>query len=1165
MERIKVLFFAANPRGTDPLDLDREFREVEEEVRRATFREVVDLILVPGARPVDLLRKLNETRPQVVHFSSHGNPAELLLESGDFDEALALIRRSNADRDMVLARPGAMTATTGHPGHPEGGIQRVGKSALAHVLRACDEGNLRLVVLNACRSRSHAEELALEVDCVVCMNREISDRAAAKFAASFYGALAFGRSVQNAFDQGVARLAVECMAEADTPELVIRPGVDASQQVLIRERDPGEEPAEPVAEPRVPFIVPFSRNRDFVGREEDLLHLHRSLSGSGLHPVGIRPAGLTGMGGIGKTQLAVEYVYRYRDAYPDGVFWIDAAGALSEGFSRLATDHRLGWAGSERPRDEQIRAAFGELSRRPRGLLILDNLRDPAVLVAPVVPECVPEDLHCRLLFTTRRHDLGRFKAVEVTVLADAPALRLLCRHPSRQPALDPAHPDHEHARAIARMLGRLPLALELAGAYLGKSTGDVTLADYRAGLRSDGALATLDADAAELSEADLRRVHDPAVAATIGEQWASLEDDAARLVLRVAAVFPESRPVPISQLGLLSGLSDNARPGRLSLLRRAIKRLEDACLIERLEAGQVRLHLLIREFAQRQNPAGESDAFRCQCLLRAASQLEQYPTFESLNRQRGGDAAQEDMVALHDLCAAADAEASTRLDAVLRLLQREAHNLRGEPMDEPSALFTQQVRNRALLQKIHSLRSSAEEALDVRGYSHLRLLWKTNRESPALARTLTGHGGFVMAVAVAPDGQHFVSGTDDGTIALWNLATGRLLLCFHGHEAEVSGLVVTAEGQYIVSASYDRTVKCWELTSGRSVSVHDGHQDWVSGLAVASDARTVLSGAQDGTLHLSDLATGQLISHLTAHDDAVTAVTMVPGRRLLGLSSSSDRTVKLWDLKRGGLIHLLAEGNRPTAMTVTADGGLALVGAADGNLKIWGTLPRPASSGICPGTATGSARSRPPPTPGWWSPALATGRSSCGIRGPGRACRHSPAMTIASTASRWSPTADRSSPARRTGRSNSGTWKAGRAVPSPAGMNPRSVRWRSRRIPGTSFPGPPTSRSSSGIWGPGSWPGPSPIWMRGSRRSRSRPMADMPSAARWTTAIWSSGTWLAGRDGRRFRGTSIGSVPWRSPPTVAGPSPVATIARSDSGIWRRAGSSGWDRGTRHR
>ncbi len=188
-----------------------------------------------------------------------------------------------------------------------------------------------------------------------------------------------------------------------------------------------------------------------------------------------------------------------------------------------------------------------------------------------VLPGCTPEDLRCRLLFTTRRHDLGRFVGVEVTVLPEEPALRLLLRHPSRQAALDPSHPDHDHARAIARMLGRLPLALELAGAYLGKFSGDVSMESYREGLRADGALATLDADAAEVSEADLRRVHDPAVAATIGEQWEALGDESARLLLRVASLFPESSAVPIARLGLLAGLE--TKPAR-DVLRHSDVRL---------------------------------------------------------------------------------------------------------------------------------------------------------------------------------------------------------------------------------------------------------------------------------------------------------------------------------------------------------------------------------------------------------------------------------------------------------------------------------------------------------------------------------------------------------------------------------------------------------------
>ena len=230
---IKVLLFAANPRGTAQLDLPREFREIEEEVRLSRFRDAVELILVPGTRPVDLLRKLNESQPQVVHFSSHGGPDELILEAeGVQDEASDLFGttvRSASERDMKSVGADDVEGA----GPSQGGPQRVRGSALADVLRSCNEGNLRLVVLNACDTRGQAQALAEVVDCVVSMNQTITDKAAIKFAASFYGALASGRSVQKAFDQGVARLRAEGIAEAGTPELLVRSGVDPSCLVLV--------------------------------------------------------------------------------------------------------------------------------------------------------------------------------------------------------------------------------------------------------------------------------------------------------------------------------------------------------------------------------------------------------------------------------------------------------------------------------------------------------------------------------------------------------------------------------------------------------------------------------------------------------------------------------------------------------------------------------------------------------------------------------------------------------------------------------------------------------------------------------------------------------------------------------------------------------------------
>jgi CHAT domain len=218
---------------SEALDLAREFREIDEEVQRGAFRDAVVLILVPGTRPVDLLRKLNEAQPQVVHFSSHGTPDEIYIESGEEEpnafEIAGTSMRSADDRDMKSMRPDVV----GSGGSSQGPPQGISKSALVSVLGSCDEGNLRLVVLNACHSRSHAEALAPVVDCVASMNRTISDRAAVKFAASFYGALAFGRSVQKAFDQGVARLKIEGFFEADVPELLVRTGVNASLIKLV--------------------------------------------------------------------------------------------------------------------------------------------------------------------------------------------------------------------------------------------------------------------------------------------------------------------------------------------------------------------------------------------------------------------------------------------------------------------------------------------------------------------------------------------------------------------------------------------------------------------------------------------------------------------------------------------------------------------------------------------------------------------------------------------------------------------------------------------------------------------------------------------------------------------------------------------------------------------
>jgi len=149
-----------------------------------------------AVRPDDLLQLLSQHRPQIVHFSGHGSHTGLCLAGHDGQIRLVTTR--------------ALTA-----------------------LFATLKDNIRLVFLNACYSREQAQALVTHIDCVVGMKDSIHDNAAAVFASSFYRAIGFGRSIQEAFDQGTTALLLEGIADEDIPELLVKDGIDPKQVVLI--------------------------------------------------------------------------------------------------------------------------------------------------------------------------------------------------------------------------------------------------------------------------------------------------------------------------------------------------------------------------------------------------------------------------------------------------------------------------------------------------------------------------------------------------------------------------------------------------------------------------------------------------------------------------------------------------------------------------------------------------------------------------------------------------------------------------------------------------------------------------------------------------------------------------------------------------------------------
>jgi WD40 repeat protein len=681
-----------------------------------------------------------------------------------------------------------------------------------------------------------------------------------------------------------------------------------------------------------PFLLPFLRNPDFVGRDDDLDNLHGLLQKG--EAVGVRPAALTGMGGIGKTQLAVEYAYRYRNAYPGGVYWVNASQSFQAELARLA--ERVGLREDDAPESERqkrlARAFAAYLAEHQGALVIFDNVDDPLALRDPRA-DIVPAQLRCRLLFTTRRRDPGSpFATLDVRVLPVDVALRLLLGSEARRGLLSSGPPDEsEAATAICRTLGCLPLAIVLGAAYLGKYPR-ISFSGYLNRLRKEGALATI--DAAWVDPRKLATQHDAAVEATLRTQWEALENAQARQVLKTAALLGEAARVPRATLSLLTGLLDEAEEGHAAPLEEALHELSALSLVEELTEKAIRLHPLVRAFADTQMAA--RDAFAAACSARLDEALWDMGRLHREVASRGIDAV---LGYLRLGAALAGADRQERCEQMIRPLDREAHGLRGwEPAKQPG-FFLQQLRNQCFEMELEEVQRRAEAKLDERRWPYLRERFRTSRASEALVRTLEGHTNVVNGVAITPDGRLAVSASADGTLKVWNLATGHEVHTLHGHTGAVSGVAITPDGRLAISASEDHTLKFWDLLIGHEVQTLHGHIGGVSGVAITLDGRHAVSASWDGTLKVWDLLTGHEDKTFQGHTREVNGVAITPDGRH-AVSASWDDTLKVWDLLTGHEVQTLqGHIHGLNGVAITPDGRLAVSVSWDHTLKVWNLL----------------------------------------------------------------------------------------------------------------------------------------------------------------------------------------------------------------------------------
>ncbi|MEO3808047.1 NB-ARC domain-containing protein [Sphaerisporangium sp. B11E5] len=671
---------------------------------------------------------------------------------------------------------------------------------------------------------------------------------------------------------------------------------------------------------------------------------------------GGRPVALAGMGGVGKSTLAAGIwrmrwrtpgearrvwrhalgeawrVWRLRRRFRHGMTWLDATPGqdpvelLAQVGRRLGVGEAASFTTVRTGRDV-LAAAL----RRRRMLIVVDNVWEPAPVQALL--ELGPR---CGLLFTTRDKDVATtVHAIPVAVdaLTGEQALELLGRWTGRRaPELPSA------ARRVCARVGNLALGVAMAGAMVAKGRSfDDVLALIEQGLDRVGA----DLDP---------RYQYGTLPAAIEASLSGLAADSDRY--EQLAVFAGRGPFSRTAAEKLWGpRTSPAEAGDLlaelvgrSLLTEAgpgwyvAHDLQYEVMVSRLGGDALTAaHQHLVERYRQEYPGG---------WVRSATDPFLGPRLVGHLREAGrGDEVRGVLADVrwmqarlaHGGPAGLLADYGHVDDVLSRQIAR-ALRLSVDVVAADPSLLPGQMAGRLRGHPDEQVAAWAR-ALDRSG----RGLWPVGAAAALtpttepLLQTLTGHTGYVEALAITPDGAT-MAGADYGAVRVWDLAgrsAPRILLEGTGIQREVA---ISADGGTVVARGDDGVVRVWDLGGGGSPRVLSRRAGGVCSVAISADGGTVVGGGDDGVVRVWDLHGDAGPRTLPAQTGPVGAVAVTAdGTTIVSGGGGDDGVVRVWDLARGtGHRVLPGRTGMVVSMAMTADGATVVTGGCYGLIQVW-------------------------------------------------------------------------------------------------------------------------------------------------------------------------------------------------------------------------------------
>ena len=939
-----ILILAANPTNTSRLRLEEEIREIDEGLRRANQRHQYKLEQKLAVRSRDFYRAILDYQPQIVHFCGHGAGQDGIVLEDDTGKMVLLETKTLASMFKLFAKK-----------------------------------SVECVVLNACYSEVQAEAISQYVDYVLGMKKAVGDKAAVAFSVAFYDALAAGYEVEEAYELGCSQMI--SFFEQETPVFKKKPLIPTLINTDI-----------PVFDDVIP-PNPYQGLAAFEEEDADFFFGQENFINKLVEVTQNQPlVGIIGPSGSGKS--SVVFAGLIPKLRQQGNWLIEVFRPGKEPFLALASAlvrqlepeagetqflrESVGLASDFQQGRITVQQVISRILERNPGkqlLLVADQLEELYTL-CPVKEEqerfanellaAITQE-NITVVFTLRADFYGyvlSYRPFRDALQEYTPQLLSSMKREELQAAIElPAQKlevqlEEQLTQRILDDVGQEPgnlplLEFALTRLWEKQKNRELTHAAYQ----EIGGVKKAIANHAEqvyqkLSETEKQQAQ--RIFVQLVRPGEGTEDT--RRVATRAEVGEENWNLVSYLAGYQARLvvtgrqetEDTVEVVHEALIREWLRLREWMSANRQFRTWQERLKVGLRDWKNHKYETGG--------LLRGTA----LSVAEDWLRQRADEMTQEErgfieVSAKEQYRERQEREHRRRLTIIgLSGFSAIAMTLTGFALYQLQQAQRQQVEQLAATSKALLANQPVEalvNAIAAFGLGQSAFVqfpqFPNNSARESLLEAIAVNREFnrlqqksgVTCIAISPNGKLIVSGSQDGTLRLWEATTGQSVgKPLKGHESDITSVAFSPNGKLIVSGSEDRTLRLWDATGQPIGKPLEGHEESVSSVAFSSDSKRIVSGSRDKTVRLWDATTGQPIGKpLEGHEESVSSVAFSSDSKRI-VSGSRDKTVRLWDATTGQPIGKPLEGHQRAVLSVafSRDSKQIASGSDDNTVHLW-------------------------------------------------------------------------------------------------------------------------------------------------------------------------------------------------------------------------------------